>query len=150
MKKIGYLFLALALPGLIFVFLRKFGKNEFNLPVYHSEGRLATPCGEIEGPYRLPDSVMSDSNVPTTLFVLPQAVTRIEKGLGDGFTSNDYQMVQVDTAQRTLEDCVLILNGPWTAVLVDGEGQIRGYYEPSTREEMDRLKMEMSILLKRY
>jgi hypothetical protein len=84
------------------------------------------------------------------LFALPETVGEIEKGLADDFSATDYSLVQIDTSKRALLDCVLLLNKPWTAVLVDAEKQIRGYYAPSSREEMDRLKMELSILLKRY
>ncbi|OEK01719.1 hypothetical protein BFP97_09410 [Roseivirga sp. 4D4] len=46
-KKIVLLFLVIALPVLIFLFLKAFGNNEFTIPVYYEQGlgdSLATPC----------------------------------------------------------------------------------------------------------
>ncbi|MBO3698469.1 hypothetical protein [Roseivirga sp. E12] len=46
-KKIILLFLVIALPALIFLFLKAFGNNEFTIPVYYEQGlgdSLATPC----------------------------------------------------------------------------------------------------------
>lgn len=48
-KKGVFLFLLIALPVLIFLFLKFFGRNEFTIPVYYEEGitdSLATPCLE--------------------------------------------------------------------------------------------------------
>src|SRR6185436_14560156 len=62
-KKILYLFIALLLPILIFLFLKYFGKNEFDIPVYYEKGvedSLATKCGaKIDQQYYLSDSSMA-------------------------------------------------------------------------------------------
>jgi len=46
-KKIVLLFLVIALPVLIFLFLKAFGNNEFTIPIYYEQGlgdSLTTPC----------------------------------------------------------------------------------------------------------
>ncbi len=46
-KKSVFLFLLIALPVLIFLFLKAFGRNEFTIPVYYENGlsdSLSTPC----------------------------------------------------------------------------------------------------------
>lgn len=46
-KKSAFLFLLIALPVLIFLFLKFFGRNEFTIPVYYQKGlgdSLTTPC----------------------------------------------------------------------------------------------------------
>lgn len=46
-KKSAFLFLLIALPVLIFLFLKFFGRNEFTIPVYYQKGlgdSLSTPC----------------------------------------------------------------------------------------------------------
>lgn len=46
-KKVVFLFLLIALPVIIFLFLKSFGKNEFSIPVYYEQGlgdSLSTPC----------------------------------------------------------------------------------------------------------
>jgi hypothetical protein len=46
--------------------------------------------------------------------------------------------------------CDLLLQKPWTTVLLDDQRRIRGYYDPTSREEVDRLIVELKILLKKY
>ena len=46
--------------------------------------------------------------------------------------------------------CDLLLQKPWTTVLLDDQRRIRGYYDPNAREEVDRLIVELKILLKKY
>lgn len=46
-KKSAFLFLLIALPVIIFLFLKFFGRNEFTIPVYYQKGlgdSLSTPC----------------------------------------------------------------------------------------------------------
>lgn len=48
-KKAIFLFLLIALPILVFLFLKTFGDNQYTIPVYYEEGlgdSLATPCLE--------------------------------------------------------------------------------------------------------
>lgn len=155
-KKLVFLFLALLLPGIIFLFLRKFGKNEFNIPVYYQAGvEDAGPCGSYPVPYTVPDSIMRSiqtENKPVLVVVDTSAevkrnLNRLNTELGEIFTVFWLDSVPDKVQWQT---CVFILHSPWTAVLVDTQSQIRGYYAPSTREETDRLLLEMRILLKQY
>src|SRR5258708_3991819 len=60
-KKVIYLLLALVLPGLIFIFLKIFGKNYVDISVYYSDGISDFPkecAGAFKGQYTLPDSVL--------------------------------------------------------------------------------------------
>jgi hypothetical protein len=62
-KKILFLFLALLLPVLIFIFLKSFGKNEFIVaPLFHDA--VEAPHEECSSfaytaPYQIPDSVLA-------------------------------------------------------------------------------------------
>ncbi len=61
-KKITYLLVALALPGLIFIFLKIFGKNHFDIPVYYKDGvtdSLKECSGAHRGQYFIPDSTLN-------------------------------------------------------------------------------------------
>jgi hypothetical protein len=156
-KKFIYLFLALLLPGLIFVFLKKYGKNEFNIPVYYETGveEASSACGVYPAPYRIVDSVMqiirTDAKpilvVVDTTTEVKRNLTRLKSELNDSFA--------VVFSQPTPQwygwlDCTFLLRKPWTAVLIDERSQIRGYYTPVSREEVDRLAVELRILLKQY
>jgi hypothetical protein len=60
-KKIIILFLGLALPGLVFVFLKMFGKNQFDVPLLHEQGvtDVDTSClYDYPVPYTVPDSIL--------------------------------------------------------------------------------------------
>jgi hypothetical protein len=46
--------------------------------------------------------------------------------------------------------CLLRVDEPWSVVLLDQQNKIRGFYDGSRRDEMDRLDTELSILLKQY
>jgi len=157
-KKITYLLLALALPGLIFIFLKIFGKNRFDIPVYYKEGvSIATKeCpGDYRGQYIVPDSVLGllgkRNNTPC-LFVEEaeknnKEVTRLKQLYGQG----ELQIVPLEGIDanrlKRLKNCALFLMEPWKAVLVDKERRIRGYYAFVNLEETDRLFVEIEILL---
>lgn len=156
-RKFIYLFLALLLPGLIFVFLRKFGKNEFNIPVYYETGVTDAPavCGNYPIPYRVADSVLGvirTANKPMLVVVdsstdVKRNLARLKSELNDSFS---VVFPESDSRWESWLDCAFLLQKPWTTVLIDEQGQIRGYYTPATREETDRLSAELRILLKQY
>src|SRR5688572_25080711 len=61
-KKALFLFLALLLPVGIFVFLKIFGENQFDVAPLHQEGMIEAPANcnlKYTTPYIIPDSVMS-------------------------------------------------------------------------------------------
>lgn len=153
-KKVLYLFLALLLPGLIFVFLKKMGKNEFDLPVYYSDGVDSTDCPfQYGAPYHLSDTLLrKEDRPPLGIFTFGNGSEgrRNLLKLTDEFADSLFSITVVDSTDTQVARCALLIKDPWTTVLVDDKNQIRGYYRPDTREEFDRLKMEMSILLKRY
>lgn len=162
MKKRLYLFLALLLPALLFVFLKYEGRNEFSIPVYHGKGVEHVPADCIASypsPYLVPDSVRGGDQREACIIVFPRAGLEIDKvhsRIKDEFEARDFVFLEpcrqaVDSAScARLKKCVLLINDPYEAVLIDSKGQIRGYYALQTREEEDRLRVEMKILLKRY
>jgi hypothetical protein len=52
--------------------------------------------------------------------------------------------------EDNLKDCVFFLKEPYNSVLIDDQKRIRGYYKLGDRAEMDRLEVELKILLKEY
>lgn len=49
-----------------------------------------------------------------------------------------------------LKTCILLIKRPHSIVLIDNENRIRGYYDADDRDELDRLKAEINIILKKY
>jgi protein SCO1/2 len=156
-KKITYLLLALALPGLIFIFLKIFGKNHFDIPVYYKDG-IADSLKECAGPYRvpyaLPDSVLHAfdyKNGVACLFVdtaeiQHKEVVHLRKSFG-----GQLQVIPLDGVEPSrlnqIKNCALFLKEPWKAVLLDKQKRIRGYYAFTNLEETDRMNVEIEILL---
>jgi hypothetical protein len=160
-KKLIYLFLALLLPIGVFVFLRTFGKNEFSIPVYYETEMPEYPasCQFSYGtPYAIPDSVLftagwNGESVALIIADPSPEVMKNMKHLDEEFKSSDFQRIYPyqDSAKWDVWcSCFFFLKKPWSVVLVDSEQKIRGYYAPNSREEMDRLTVEMKILLKQY
>lgn len=164
MKKPVYLLLALLLPILIFVFLKYAGKNEFNIPVYYEKDDVHPGPG-CQGSYPKPYTVHNrqflqpenwgDANV--IVFAHPGLEVRaLESRLYDELETEDVRVL--DACQTTRDstvcsqwrNCILFAKDPYQTVLFDKRGRIRGYYDLTLREEEDRLRVELKILLKKY
>lgn len=152
-----YLFLGLLLPIALTIFLRFFGKSEFNIPVYY-ETEIESVCPyTYTTPYTVPDSVISRFAAEATevLVVTVDSATEAYQNferLKAEFSEDEFTFADAsDMAKNNdLLECVLLLKKPWTTVLIDRDKKIRGYYAPASREEGDRLIVEMKILLKQY
>lgn len=158
-KKIFYLFLALLLPGLIFVFLKYFGRNEFDIPVFYSDGigdSLSVCKIKSKGQYHISDSAFSRlkcNNCGSLLIV--DGHWNEAKALSDKAKLANIEIVFLkdilsDEEVDLFRKCVLFMKPPWDVVLVDEQRRIRGYYKLGHRDEMDRLEVELKILLKKY
>ncbi len=159
MKKI-ILIIALVVPGLIFVFLKYAGRNEFTIPVYYEDGIPALEGCDAPAlkPYHIPEqwgaSWRSMANV--IVFNLPATEFGVlNSGLAEEFPEGLWLQEAREFTGDSIEyqlwkKCVFRVNEPWQTVLFDKEGKIRGYYDARSREEVDRLRVEIKILLKRF
>ena len=161
-KKLLFLFLALLLPVAIFVFLKIFGRNEFEVPVLHQDSIPATSahCNiRYTMPYRLADSVMTKraTNGSDSLYVLyfdgPAAGAM--KRIATEFSGDPLAIAAVSEHVPAdeisfLKQCILLMGNDVSVALVDHRRRIRGYYNADDRDEMDRLIVEIKIILKKY
>ena len=157
-----YLFFAIFLPILLTFFLKYFGKSEFNIPVYYEAGinadTLSADCKyQYQTPYKIADSVLHSLNggaFRATIITIDSTVgtkknfERIEEELVNA--EYDFVVLKNTISSSQLMSCALFMKKPWTTVLIDEQNRIRGYYAPATREETDRLIVELKILLKQY
>lgn len=165
MKKRTYLFLALLLPGLIFVFLKYAGSNRFDIPVYYEDGLTDSPrdCPSPgTGPYRLPDSVwqhMGNVRRMANVIIFPTGslsesaiseAIREEIGTTSITFSTDSTFGTDSLTRQRWKACTFLVEGPSQTVLFDSTGRIRGYYDLRLREEIDRLRVELKILVQQY
>ncbi|MEQ8302223.1 MAG: hypothetical protein RIB47_02445 [Cyclobacteriaceae bacterium] len=155
------LFTALLLPVLIFVFLKFFGKNEFELPVYYTETIPITSseCAEAYPvPYRISNSPLISQGKHTVL-AFYDGLSEVEtssyenqlKRLENEFNPTEFELivVQDSLANQKEKNCVFLMADN-RLVLIDSDGRIRGYYKDASLKEVDRLILELQILLKKY
>ena len=157
-KKVLFLFLALLLPVVIFIFLKFFGKNEFEVPMIYADGVSNPPsdCGiEYSKPYILHDSIRTNFKTKSSILVVDfsgQPSTEMQV-VREEFEKDPVEIKSAASLnfaeEKIFRECVLLLKDPDELVLIDSKNQIRGYYQ-NTREDVDRLILELKILLKKY
>jgi hypothetical protein len=150
------LFLALLVPALIFIFLKKFGRNEFDVPPLFQETVAAPPDCESYNytiPYIVTDSVLTKlgwSPDSLNLFVVGNTWVKAGARVLDEFGLGGFVVHEISAEQRSIARCGLLLQPPASLAMVDGTGAIRGLYNLGDREDVDRLIVEMKIMLVRY
>jgi hypothetical protein len=154
-RKSIFLSLALILPVIVFVFLKIFGKNKFEIPIFHDKKvEVITECNyKYTAPYTLPDSALPAigwKGNEATLIMFSKMEEEGKMRLTEKFEPNKLQVVNLTKEDGEKLKCSFLLSDKFSAVLVDQKKQIRGYYQLSTREESDRLMVELSILLNDY
>ena len=156
-KKAVLLFLALLFPACIFVFLKYFGRNEFNVPplyadVYPEEAKECDVA--ITLPYHVPKDIRSTLGDSLTLIHFGATTALSEKQMNRVINEHGkeikLQSLPLSDSITRLKKCIFFLKDSYDLVLLDNEGTIRGQYVSDDREEMDRLITELSILLKKY
>ncbi len=160
-KQIVILFSALILPVSIFLFLKFFGKNEFDVAPLYQEGTIPVPadCNTIiRSPYKLADSIMdmfTAVNAPLYLLNFSDAEI-VNQRVVNEIGTNEIAIVFPSAIMpdslgwQQLTKCILLLSHPNDMVLVDNEKRIRGYYNGHDRDDVDRLLVEINIILKKY
>ncbi len=159
MRKPIILIAVLLVPIGVFLFLRYFGKNEFDIPVFYTDKmEKKADCNfEYLLPYLVPDSLTTTLHLNTSKSVLIVDSSGMKKdfaNLSEEFSKEEFSVVFLSELpkekSRQLTDCILFLSPEFSAVLVDDKRQIRGYYKLQNREEMDKLDVELKVLLKKY
>lgn len=173
--KILFLIAALVIPSMVYIFLRQFGDNKFEIPVYYAEGVSLKGCDfslDKQHFVEFEDYALEGAQ----LFYFPQWVnddefyrqcSRIrDKQKHVVFTaiadSSNYTvfgnllMVMDEGHLYEIANCSLILGQENVIsepiynqlVLVDSKKRIRGYFNGNDLEDMDRLDVEIDILKK--
>lgn len=154
-----FLFLALILPVCIFVFLRIFGRNEFNVePLFSNEAPTAlNECQAVSAPYFLPDTIKSllpfgKDSLLVIAFEGDSNLANPTKRIKEEIQNLNVGFLTLPRSERHLfwKRCVFFLQESQDVVAVDVKGRIRGQYTSADREDVDRLLTELTILLKRY
>ena len=145
MNKIKILILSavLVLPGLVFVFLKAFGSNVYNVEVFYTETKpeKVMACNST-----IPHSVMTMEGKSEMLFVLGKYKWGVE-----GLSTHVFMKNHLNDSLKRFWECDLVVSVDTVdkktlGVLVDKERRIRGYYNLRDREENDRLAVELKII----
>jgi hypothetical protein len=154
-RKPIFLAIAFILPIVIFVFLKMFGKNEFEIPIFHKD-KIEAVAGcdnKYVAPYILPDTIITSvgGNGSEAILILFSGIEKEGKmRLNEKYKPNQLQVVSLSEENAKGMKCAFLLADKFNSVLVDNKRQIRGYYQITTRDEVDRLMVELSILFKEY
>jgi len=153
-KKRLFLFLGLVLPILVFIFLKIFGKNEFDVPYPELQPAVDCPV-KLSSPYFVPDTTIGHFvTEPYDLLVvnLGQNSKRLERIVARPkvkFVDSPVNRLSPGHLDM-IKHCVLLMHEPANLVLIDNQRRLRGTYDPTDRDELDRLEAEIKILLKEY
>lgn len=164
----GVILLAiLAIPVVIYVFLKLFGSNEFSIPVYYAQGVKAPfhECVYKGVPYVVNTGRYKGEKANVTVFFREnntfQAndLTNIQRRLvavfPDDFTFTPFGLRPQEIGEITVLDsmefkrsmhCDFVTDTLNQFILHDRNGVIRGYYSTDLAE-VDRLIVETKILL---
>lgn len=156
-----FLFLALILPVCIFLFLKFFGRNEFEVqPLFvDTPPSSGSNCLPVAAPYVVHDSVMSQlqvENDSVVVIVFTDEANTIAsnhvKRIREEVSGLPLNLLTFSPSERHLswKNCVFFLDDSKDIVVVDRRGRIRGQYISTDREDVDRLLTELTIILKRY
>lgn len=172
LRKILFLIAALVIPSLVYIFLRGFGDNKFEIPVFYQEGISIDGCNTTKSIHLV--QFENYSLQGAQLFYFPQWVNDDEfyrqcnrirtKQPKVVFTaiadSTNYTvvgnilMVSDEAHLYEIANCSLVLGQEVAIskpvynqlVLVDAQKRIRGYFNGNELEDMDRLDVELDIL----
>lgn len=179
MKKAQKIFILIAVllsPVLIFLFLKKFGDNRFDLPVYYADGVPLSRCNATDVPYKFTSTYLKNNMIKLpALFFVPgndanDYYADVQNVLDKYPAINVYAIVSGEPAKEyknifplsfTQEaflnfiNCHLILGEdhwlsnpiPYKYVLIDKDAIIRGYFNCTEFKEIERLDTELDILL---
>ena len=197
-QKIGVLALMLALPVLFWLFLKFFGQNQFDIPLYYPNGldSLAN-CNNTTAPHQVSQLSLESlqgasvdesalTGQATIVYFLPNDCTntcllvleelaKLQKVFEDqpnvrilaiGDQANQAALQSLSQRFRAQPETWQFLTGStpnikWcqfalplnnipiveTLILVDSDRSIRGYYAGAEPDEIDRLTVEIKILL---
>ena len=149
----GFILLfSLLFPVIVFLFLKFFGQNEYELSIYNSscsdliENLLKEPNNNI----KLLDVRLNDDNLLIDNYINKLDISNEIKVITlSGQPRNlEWMSIKVDNLLiKNLTTCVdnIVFNKSFI-LLIDTKNNVRGHFYSTDREEIERLDVEMDIL----
>ncbi|MTI19809.1 hypothetical protein E1176_02120 [Fulvivirga sp. RKSG066] len=167
--KVIFLSAVLLIPIVIFLFLKTFGENKFDIPIYYEEGKpdhwQDCSADSKNDQYmvkfdedKLPSAVLflkqtqsfqslEVSNITNRLQDAVSGMTYITYTYDSALAEENKQLNYLDSSQFVKQmRCNFVTDTVNQFVLIDSKKRIRGYFD-TERDEIDRLIVEMKILL---
>jgi len=112
-------------------------------------------------PYVVPAPVLTflEMNREANVLIFPAenlSYDKLKQAINDELGVNNVSVIDAkalakDTARlNNWKKCIFLVKDPLQSVLADNQGKIRGYYNLRSLKEVDRLRVELKILLKKY
>lgn len=163
-------------PVFVFLFLKKYGTNQFELPIYYEDGNPLAECDRGGQVHELAIEILLENDIQTpVLFYIPaiqpnkyysdlknvlqkhsgvNLTSLIKKGSSDEQEGITSLILSPDNYLQFI-NCELILGEDrWLQagignkyVLIDNMRRIRGYFDCTQLSEIERLDTELDILL---
>ena len=177
LKKI-ILAITLGIPVLTYIFLKTFGDNRYQLPVYYQEAEPLASCNSANFPHIVEIEQVNLASSEAHIFYFPGVITSEEvnrqlrrvinkfegavvHGLIKGPGANGFgttHLIEDDSTFLEIINCELLMGEGEILmyppsdklVLVDKFGYIRGYYNGAEFDDIDRLEVEIEILFTEY
>ncbi|MEP2770665.1 MAG: hypothetical protein ABJH05_00865 [Fulvivirga sp.] len=159
-----FLIAILLIPICIFLFLKFFGENKFDIPVYYSEG-VTSPfpyCESYSETYTVEG--LAKEKLPGVFLFFEEGeafdllqMNNVKNRLSETVGAIGYSVYTRDSTIKELNaldsatfiqklQCQFVSDTLNQYILVDSKSRIRGYYD-TERDEIDRLIVELKILL---
>ena len=165
-------------PIFVFIFLKEYGSNKFELPVYYPEGNPITECDRGGEQHELTAEILFTNDIlrfPLLIYAPAKDQNKYYSDLNNVLSK--YPNVKIRALLNTegnvvVQDgiqsfslgseeydkfinCELVLGEDlWLKepitnkyVLIDSQRRIRGYYEVDNLDDIERLDVELDILL---
>lgn len=158
--KFIFLIAILAIPVIIFLFLKSYGDNRFDIPYYYTRGGISEfpDCSYPQDTFRVAMNNKNNKRANVTLFFsenseftstdLVNTRSRLQALFRDNFSfvAHGFNATMDSASFMKLMHCGFVTDTVNQFILHDDRGIIRGYYKTDL-EELDRLIVETKILL---
>ena len=161
--------ISIIIPLIISFFLHFFGKNNYEVPIFHEEsvGNYSFCLSKVEFPFYVKsDSIFKIGENFVLIDIRLDNENKkfinneLERLLNNNFILNIYSITsfRLDNDRKTLMlnkpelikyvSCKFLYDINFSSlILIDKFGRIRGYYESNSEDEFERLSAELKILM---
>lgn len=159
-QKIIFIFVILVMPVVTYLFLRGFGENKFTLPYFYFDVMTRNECAQKDSVYSVPQQFIEINKLalPMVIGFRTAEISKYEQDLDEvlaNYRGINFYELPSELAQEDVLNCILYLGEgkhiaepiPFKFVMVDEKRHIRGYYALNDLAEIERLDMELDILL---